>query len=116
MASKIAGVTVLEDGNIKWGVIAGLILGVPTYAYSYGVGRAVSMMFAGLEWMTLGPLSFVTQLIDIAFLEAQFGIWRSNYSFIQALEGAGVFAPVFAAVGTFLIAGAMYLGVTAVYG
>lgn len=116
MASKIAGVTVLEGGRVKWGTIGGLLVGVPAYAYTVGMSRFVDLVFAALEWLLLGPVSFVARLVDVAFWDALRGIWRSNYSFTQAIEGAGVLAPVFAAGGTFLVAAALYYGVSKVNG
>lgn len=115
MAKKLAGVTVLEGGSITWATVAGIFLGVPAYVVTNGVARTVQLFYAALDWLATGPFNFVANLLDIAFGDAVAGIQLANYSFVNAIQGAGILAPIFAGAGTVLTAYIIYRGVTGVY-
>jgi len=116
MAKRLAGVTVLEGGSIKWATVAGIFLGVPTYALTHGLARTIDLVYAAFEWAVLGPYSFATNLLNVGFADATRGIDAANRSFMTAVSDAGVLAPLFAAGGTALTAYIIYRGVTALYG
>lgn len=116
MPKKLAGVTVLKDGSAKWATIAGLFLGVPTYAVTHGIGRTIELVYAALEWLLLGPYSFAGGLLEDVFGDAVLGIQLANSSFIAEIQDAGVLAPIVAGAGTVLTAYVIYRGVTGIYG
>jgi hypothetical protein len=114
MAKRLAGVTVLEGGKVKWATVAGIFLGVPAVTITHGVARTIQMVYAALDWLILGPLSFAEQVLNVAFIDAVYGIGQATASFAMSAPGAGALAPVFAAVGTAFVAYVFYRGVTAI--
>jgi len=116
MGDTIAGVKVKHGAKVKWGTVGSLIIGVPAYVLTYGYTRALSMVFDGIEYVTIGPIEFLSTVLRIPFDDAVRGISRASTSFVIDVYDAGVAAPVIAAAGTAFVVYAIYAGVSRIYG
>jgi hypothetical protein len=95
--TRIGDVTVANGGNVKWGLLASIIIGTPVYAYYRGFVGLVLGFGEFVQHDVLGGVrSFVVSLVDLEFLIASVAARSAWWEFGASVRGSGVFAYVLA--------------------
>lgn len=105
MAKRLAGQTVVEGGRLKWGVVAGILIGSPLYAFFEEIIRTIQLIGDGIESGILGIQVFLWTVISTPFRVLSSSMVTAWRAFLQSIQFSGplTFALAVFGVGTFAI-------------
>ena len=111
MGERIGGVDVVDGTEVKWGLLASIMLGSPVLAYFYGVINVIQTIGGGVQSGLAGVESFLVSLAIGPFDALSSSIGRAWLSFSADAQFAGVFTFTVAVAGTGLTLVIIFKGV-----
>lgn len=81
--ARIDGVQVSEGGNVKWGLVASLLVSAPVYAVLEGYVETITLFGEALGKAVSAPGEFVAEWLGLLFSGGARAISASWWSFLD---------------------------------
>jgi hypothetical protein len=110
--ARIDGVQVSEGGNVKWGLVASLLVSAPLYAVQEGWIDVVQLSGDALGELITGPATFVADWLSLLLGGGSRAVSASWWSFLDGLTAlSGPFAWPFVVLGVLVTLAILSWGV-----